>query len=361
MRRYYLSLLALVVAFVLLLQIGYQEQAKVPDESQTVPTEAEPETVRDEAATEVDAVQRVPEITFEKTVHDFGEVAAGQKYSGQFKFTNTGDDLLKITEVKRCCGAVTKLSKEELEPGESGVLNVEYKSGLRAGLINRRLYVSSNDKKNPKVTLTIKAKIVPKVEYEPKRIRLVLNKEEAGCPNITLTSLDKKLFSIKTFQSTGGSITADLDASAKATEFVLEPKVDLEKLKSRSAGYISIGLTHPELNRVTIYFSTLQRFQVTPRSIMLYNPEPQEPTVTRVTVASNYGEDFEIESTSSKNGLAKVLSWHKTAKGYQLEVEITPPPPDDTGKATDVLYVQLKDDEKLSIKCYVRYVDKNEQ
>jgi hypothetical protein len=43
-----------------------------------------------------------------------------------------------------------------------------------------------------------------------------------------------------------------------------------------------------------------------------------------------------------------------------LQVEVTPPPPDDTGKATDVLYVQLKDDEKLPIKCYVRYLDKDE-
>ena len=77
-------------------------------------------------------------------------------------------------------------------------------------------------------------------------------------------------------------------------------------------------------------------------------------------MASNSGEDFEIESTSSQNGLAKVLSRRKTAKGYQLEVEITPPPPDDTGKATDVLYVQLKDDEKLPIKCYVRYLSKKE-
>ncbi|MHC4495846.1 MAG: hypothetical protein ACYSYM_08490 [Planctomycetota bacterium] len=44
-----------------------------------------------------------------------------------------------------------------------------------------------------------------------------------------------------------------------------------------------------------------------------------------------------------------------------MRVEVTPLPPDDTGKATDVLYVQLKDDEKLPIKCYVRYVDKGEK
>ena len=43
-----------------------------------------------------------------------------------------------------------------------------------------------------------------------------------------------------------------------------------------------------------------------------------------------------------------------------MEVEITPPPPDETRMFTDVVNVRLKRGETLSIKCYVRYVDKDE-
>ncbi|MHC4227556.1 MAG: DUF1573 domain-containing protein [Planctomycetota bacterium] len=347
------SILA-VVALGLLLQPGCQQQAKKPETSEVQIVPKAPATVPQ-------VRQPEPKIKFDKLVHNFGEVAGQKKFAAEFKITNAGDGLLKITEVKRCCGTVAKLDKKELTPGETGVLKVEYTSARDAGTMRRQIHVSSNDKTNPKVALTIRSRIVPKVAFEPKRLNFVINKENAGCPDITLRSLDNQPFSIRAFQSTGGSITADIAPSVEAKKFVLRPRVDLEKLKTRSAGFVSFGLTHPECNRIDIYFSTLRRFQITPRSVMLFNPEPQQPTVKKVTVASNYGEDFEIESTSSKNGLAKVLSWQKTAKGYQLQVEVTPPPPDDTGKATDVLYVQLKDDEKLPIKCYVRYVDKGEK
>jgi hypothetical protein len=80
----------------------------------------------------------------------------------------------------------------------------------------------------------------------------------------------------------------------------------------------------------------------------------------KISLVSNYGEDFEVESTSSKNGIAKVVSQQKTAKGYEFEVEVTPSPRDDTGKFGDVLYVHLKGGEKLEIICYGRYVDTDE-
>ncbi|MHC4745415.1 MAG: hypothetical protein ACYS8Z_26170, partial [Planctomycetota bacterium] len=203
----------------------------------------------------------------------------------------------------------------------------------------------------------IKARVVPKVAYKPQRLKLALRKENAGCDDITLTALDEKPFSITSFQSTGGSITADLDPSAEATKFVLQPKVDLERLQKRSSGFISIGLTHPECKKVLLSFNTRLRFEFKPRSIILLNPEPQKPTVKKVTLVNNYEEEFEVASTSSEKGLLKVLSQEKTDKGHQFEVEVTPPPRDETDRFTDMLYLNLNDGEKLSIKCYGRYAD----
>ncbi len=342
MRHYCKISLAVTVALVLLVQSGCQEQAKAPVEPQS----------------ELAATETRPEITFEKTIHDFGEVAAGKKYSGAFKFTNTGDGVLKITDVKKCCGAVVALDKKELAPAESGTLKVEYNTDRRSGLMSRQLRVFSNDETNPKVTLTIKARVVIRIDYQPARIYLLLNKENAGCPKITITSLDNQPFSITAFQSTGDTITADVDPSVEATNFVLEPKVDLQKHQKHSAGLVAISLTHPELDRVTIRFTTKQRFQLTPAGVFLLNPRPKEPSINKVSIVSNYDENFEIESTSSEKGIAKVLSQRAIADGYRLEVEITPPPPDETRMFTDVVNVHLKGGETLSIKCYVRYLSK---
>jgi hypothetical protein len=354
MKCYRLSRLSIILAVAVFCQTGCQEQVRAPEGTKTASAPAKPGS----SAEKADAGLPAPRITFENTVYDFGEVSSNKRHTGQFKFTNTGSSILRITDVKKCCGVVVTLDKNELTPGQSGTLKVEYNTGQGPGVMSRQLRVSSNDETNPEVTLTIKARIVPKVDYQPQRIYLVLNKENAGCPRITLTSLDRQPFSIRTFQSTGESITADVDPSVEATKFVLEPKVDLDKLRKRSAGFIAITLTHPELDRVTIYFSTLQRFKTTPASIILFNPQPKKPTIRKISLVNSYDEDFEIESTSSQEGIAKVVGQQAIAGGYQLEVELTPPPPDGTGKFTDMLGIRLKGGETLVVKCYGRYAQK---
>ena len=335
-------LLVITFALFLFVQSGCQDQTKAPLEVQA----------------EIQATETKSEITFEKTTHDFGEVSSSRKYTGEFKFTNTGSAVLKITDVKKCCGAVVTLDKEELAPGQSGTLKVEYYTGRSSGLMSRQLRVFSNDDTNPKVILTIKARVVTRVDYQPQRIDLLLNKENAGCPKITITSLDKQPFSITSFQSTSNTITADFDPSVEATSFVLQPKVDPEKHQKQPGGLVSINLTPPELDRVNIRFTTKQQFQLKPSGVFLLNPRPQKPNINKVSVVSNYDEDFEIESTSSEKGTAKVISQLPIAGGYRLEVEITPPPPDETRSFEDVVNVNLKGGETLKIKCYVRYLSK---
>lgn len=342
MKHYYRISLAAIIALTLLIHSGCQKQAIEPETEVTSP-----------------AAGTKPQITFEKTIYDFGEIAAGKKYSGQFKFTNTGSGILKIIEVKRCCGAVVTLDKKELSPGQNGILKVEYTSGRMAGPVEKELRVYSNDKTNSKVDLTIKAQVVIRVDYQPQRIDLLLNKENAGCPEITIRSLDKQPFSIKSFQSTGDTITADFDPSVEATKFVLEPKVHPEKHLKHQGGLVAIGLTHPELDKVNIRFTTKQRFQLKPTGVFLLNPLPDKPSLNKVSIVSNYGEEFEIESTTSEKGMAKVVNQQAIKDGYRLEIEITPPAPDDkTSMFDDMLNVNLKGGETLKIKCYVRYLSK---
>ena len=343
MKRSGVLSLLLVLGLVVLVQTGCQQQAKTPD----IATDAQKTQV----------TEGLPRIIFDKTVCDFGDVSPDKKYTAQFKFTNAGSGALRITDVKKCCGALLTLDKNELGPGEGGTLKVEYSSGSAGGPVSRQLRVSSNDQTSPDVTLTITARIVPKVVLQPERIELMLNKANAGCPKLTVTSLDKQPFSITSFQSTGNGITADVDPAVEATEFVLEPKVDLVKLGKRTAGLVVISLTHPELDQATIVFTILQRFKAVPSSILLLNPRPLEPEVQKVTVTSSYGEPFEIESTASEKGYAKVLSQQAVANGYWLDVEITPPARGATTGFTDMLTLQLRGGEKLPIKCSGRYLD----
>jgi hypothetical protein len=334
----------------------------VAGESKSVLTVPEPTIGTAEAETASESDEPAPKITFEKVVHDFGELGPGTKNVCEFNFTNTGDGLLKITKVSKTCGCTPyTLAKKDYVPGESGVLKVKYNAASQHGPIRKRLYVSSNDKSNPKIALTIKAKIKPKISYRPKMLNLLLSRENAGCPEITLASLDGKPFSIKQFKSTADCITADYDSSIKATRFVLQPKVNMEKLRKGLNGRVDIRLTHPESDKVIIPFKVLPKFKINPPSIIVLNAEPQKPVKRRVWVLNNYDKDFEVESASSKKGIIRVLSQKKNGNRYEFELEITPPAAETKKKFfSDEFFVNIKGGEKLKITCRGFYSKKQE-
>jgi len=369
MNRNCLILAAFVVGCLLLLQAGCQKQAKVPEESKTMlvqqnagpnePAASEtrldgPVIVSVKNVTVPEATKGGPKITFEKVVHDFGEISPKSNNSCEFKFTNTGDGLLKIGKIEYCCGFTARLkgNKKDYAPGESGTVIVTFSASRFRGTLTKYQYVNNNDKARPRVRLTVKAKIVPKVSYQPERLNLVLKGENAGCPEITLTSLDNQPFAIMQFKSTGNSITADFDPSVKKTKFVLEAKVDVEKLRRALNGRISISLTHPECRMITIPFNTRPRFKITPPSIIDLKAEPLKPTTRKVWILNNYGEDFEIESASSRKGIVKILGRKEIRGGYEFELEMTPPAIEGNKRFfTDIFFVNIKGGERLQITC----------
>lgn len=350
MIRNYMVLLFLVAGSVLF-SLGCQEQtmpAEKPEAGLVISEE------KAEAALQSD--EGVPIITFENIIDDFRQVGVtSSKKVAEFKFTNTGNGLLKIKEVERCCGVVTKLDKTEYAPGESGVVKAEFQAFQKPGLYMKNIYVNSNDKTQPRLALTIKAMVVSKVSYSPKRLRLFLEEDNAGCPKIVINSLDNQPFSITKFTSTGDSITADIDSSVEATKFVLSPVVDIEKLNNNPKGRINISLTHPEENTAQITFDMLPKFSTSPPLIISFNAAPERPIVRKVSIINNYGGAFEIESVSSPNNSIKVLSQKKISDGYQLMVEMTPPASEGKTFFTDVLVVKIKDSDELQVVCRVFY------
>jgi len=369
MRQNYLILLFLAVGCVLLLQVGCQEQAKPAEKPTTAASLLPSKTAGAPETTVVGSPEKAeaslagldkggPTITFENIVYDFGQVGLGAEKVAEFKFTNTGEGLLEIADVERCCGVVTKLDKTEYAPGESGVLKAEYRTSQRPGLDRKILYVKSNDKTKPRVALTLKAEVVSKITFEPKRLKLFLGEENAGCPKIVISSLDNQPFMITEFKSTADCITADVDSSVEATKFILEPKVDMEKLKDNLKGHIDINLTHLEEKTAEILFDVLPKFTINPPLIISFNVEPQKPIIRKVWVLNNYGGNFEIESASSKDNTVKVLSREMIRNGYQFELEITPPPAGDNVRFSDVFVVKIKGGEELSVVCRGFYVKK---
>ncbi|HNW75456.1 MAG TPA: DUF1573 domain-containing protein [Bacteroidales bacterium] len=100
-----------------------------------------------------------PEISFEKTVHDYGTIVKGGDGTCEFKFTNIGKEPLILSKPISSCGCtVPTWPQEPILPGKSDVIKVTYNTN-NVGNINKSVTVYSNAKTN-RVVLSIKGQVV---------------------------------------------------------------------------------------------------------------------------------------------------------------------------------------------------------
>jgi hypothetical protein len=96
-------------------------------------------------ATRNKEIEKLPVITFEKNIHDFGKVIQGERLSYVFKFTNTGKSNLIIENTTASCGCTTTIPpKAPIRPGETGEIKVTFDSKTKEGKVSNMVVVMAN-------------------------------------------------------------------------------------------------------------------------------------------------------------------------------------------------------------------------
>jgi hypothetical protein len=100
----------------------------------------------------------LPAITFVEKEHDFGRLKAGDVVTKVFKFTNTGDAPLIISNATSSCGCtVPDYPKDTpIAPGESGEMKVQFNSRGTSGQQNKVVRITANTWPQT-TTLTVKS------------------------------------------------------------------------------------------------------------------------------------------------------------------------------------------------------------
>ena len=99
------------------------------------------------------------EITFDKTIINYGTIDKGANGVRDFVFTNTGNAPLIISNVKSTCGCtIPKKPEKPILPGESDKIQVKYDT-KRIGFIRKSISVTSNAS-NPSVVLKITGQVI---------------------------------------------------------------------------------------------------------------------------------------------------------------------------------------------------------
>jgi uncharacterized cupredoxin-like copper-binding protein len=217
-----------------------------------------------------------PKIVVQQPVHDFGEIIQGEKVQHNFVVTNTGGDILKITNVRASCGCTAALpEKSELAPGESTNIKVEFNSTGRVGKQDKTVYVTSNDKENPEVQLKITSTVVKKSDNNDKKSSgpsLDIPKTQFNFGQVTEGKVVDHVFTfknngdspltIKEVKTSCGCTAALLSKKELAPGEEGELKVELNTANrsgkmSRNITIISNDIDEPQKN-LTIYAEILK-------------------------------------------------------------------------------------------------------
>jgi hypothetical protein len=159
------------------------------------------------------------ELSVDRGEHDFGNVYRGHEARHNFRLTNTGDDTLKITNVRSSCGCtVPAVAKRNLAPGESTDLTAMFVSG-RKGPVTKNIYVYSNDETDPVTKLTIHANVQQDIQVSPNTIYFAgLKSGESVQREIEIRNVSEQKVKISEIASTVSALEIQLD------KMVLEPQ-----------------------------------------------------------------------------------------------------------------------------------------
>jgi len=115
----------------------------------------------------INSQEKNAEISFSETIIDYGTIENGVDGKRTFEFKNIGNAPLIFSRIFSSCGCtIPKKPEKPIQPGESGIIEVEYDT-KRTGLFQKAITVNSNAK-TPNIILRIKGEVLPEPEEDEK-------------------------------------------------------------------------------------------------------------------------------------------------------------------------------------------------
>lgn len=145
-------------------------------------------------------------LTWESTSADLHPSLTDKTAVAHFKYKNTGDQAVTITDVHPSCGCTTAaLAKSVVEPNESGEITATFNIGDRSGVQNKTITVRTNDTAEVTTILKLTATIPTLLDLQPVFIHWEANEElkpktitakiggDFAVTKLNITSTDKSI------------------------------------------------------------------------------------------------------------------------------------------------------------------------
>ncbi len=131
------------------------------------------------SATTAVAAAPAPKLVPVEAIKDVGKVAKGEKIKVDFELRNEGSVELVLSDVRPTCGCTVASFDARIAPGAVGKIHAEMDTVDFSGAIAKTITVLSNDPVQPRITLTIKARVEPQITSNPGYARFVYVQNQA--------------------------------------------------------------------------------------------------------------------------------------------------------------------------------------
>ncbi len=121
-------------------------------------------------------------LTFVEGTFDFGDVSNIKTVSREIEIMNTGDDILKISQINASCGCTASiLEKSELAPNEVSKVTISFDAnGRRPGEKEKSITFFSNDRKDPLKEFWFTANVTPIWDVQPRKLIFNAKADQMG-------------------------------------------------------------------------------------------------------------------------------------------------------------------------------------
>ena len=105
--------------------------------------------------------------------YDHGIVEDSDPLQSDFVFSNEGQGMLQIGDIKSDCGCTAATaSGTEIPPGSSGIISVVFTPRGKPGVQMTQIDVASDDPSAPVKTLSVQCTYAPKLYFSPPSVQL---------------------------------------------------------------------------------------------------------------------------------------------------------------------------------------------
>ena len=294
---------------------------------------------------------KVPKISFDERIYDFGVVSREDLPHHRFIFNNTGQADLVISEVDSSCGCTAALlSAETIPPDGRGEIDVSFNPQGRRGKQKQTVSVYSNAENEPIAQLTVKGTVMAAVDVSPNGLLFgSVNNQQATTKRIRVLDSGEETLKITLIETSSPFLTTEVGPVYLGKVINYDVKVTLQP--GARVGKFQETLTihtnnelQPRLS-VSIEGNVLGPITVHPEHLFFGFVNRQELTQRDILLTKTDGADLEVLEVGHQSQFVstKIIPLEN---GRKIRVRVTVSRDTPSGPFRDLLEIYTNNTEQ---------------